>query len=312
MDDMPPDFEALRSLMTTRELDSSLVPDWVRSLSQMSFTPPMVEAMEKIHAIAGYEIPEGKNAVFLRFHSFCTNPVPSYIASWRANEKDEKTWYRRHVEGIDACRSAITAAHYHAARLNELESQVLNAIPPGLGEGLGNATIGMGCTQKLDYEYQAFILSYRRSLEYLTVGLCAYFKDQFNSFREFGKMMRKRSMRQPAPTVAIQLEAAHARHATGLAFVLEEGSKSVRNRIAHHEWVPAGCLNINRHGRFILGGGEEITPSCDGAPPLLSDVLESRLTLLQKCVDDMIDTFINAARSENTSAISVSHADQSR
>ena len=299
---MPPDFEALRSLITAPELDSPLVPDWVRSLAQLSSTPPMVEAMEKIHAIAGFEVPEGRNAVFLRFHSFCRNPVPSYIAAWRANEKDEKTWYRRHVEGINACRSAIAAAHYHAARLNELESQVLDAVPPGMGEGLGSVAIGIGGTQKLDYEYQAFILSYRRSLEYLTVGICAYFKDQFNSFREFDKMMRNRSTRRPAPTVAKLLGAAHARHATGLAFVLEEGPKSVRNRIAHHEWVPAGCLNINRHGRFILGGGEEITPNCDGAPPLLSDVLGNRLTLLQACVDDMIDTFINAARSENAAS----------
>jgi hypothetical protein len=171
-----------------------------------------------------------------------------------------------------------------------------------LTKGLQNNTgLGLGGTRKLDFEYQAFVLAYRRCLEYLAGGLGAFFKIQSNSFREFPHAMRLETAKKRAPRVAAALGDAYARHAAGMAFVLEEGRKSVRNRIAHYEFVQAGCVNVTSRGSFFLVEGDEaFTPGAE-TPLALSTILSQRLSLLQACIEDMIDTFINAAKAYQSS-----------
>jgi hypothetical protein len=128
----------------------------------------------------------------------------------------------------------------------------------------------------------------------LARALACYFKREADSFRTFPKSIA--NTKSPEAEVATALTQAHARHVSQLAFVLADGRKSVRNRIAHYECVPAGCVNLTAQGFFLAGGGEELPRPENLNGVNLSEALSDRLEYLHKCVDDMIDTFIQAAR----------------
>jgi hypothetical protein len=84
-----------------------------------------------------------------------------------------------------------------------------------------------------------------------------------------------------------------------LDFVLSTSAlKSTRDRISHYGFVPAGVVNVSKHGFVMAGGGENLRWDLEkGPPPPLRHVLESRARHLQQCIDDLLDTFIDAARS---------------
>jgi hypothetical protein len=127
-------------------------------------------------------------------------------------------------------------------------------------------------------------------------ALASYFKTEVNSFRTLPKSLSK----SKTPDVASALSKAHARHVDALAFVLAEGRHSVRNRIAHYDFVSAGCINLNARGFFLLGGGEELAISDSSTVTTLASAFAERLARLHTCVDDMIDSFIQSACARET------------
>ena len=100
-----------------------------------------------------------------------------------------------------------------------------------------NATIALGNTLIWDFEYQAYVLSYRRCLDYLTRGIAAFFKHEFHSFR---KLNRSLQGLQPA-SVSNALSEVYSRHAERLSFALSDGDrKSVRDTITHYDCGKCG------------------------------------------------------------------------
>lgn len=274
--------------------DNNIDPSVFVRMLATALDPELQMCIGAIRQVADYDIPQERAASFLRFHAFITAPQPGYITAWRQDQKLERKWYHSHVNGVlGNVRGALAGAHYHADRLKEIESSV-NAVltSNGARERLANSTMGLGCTRKMDIEYQAFVLAYRRCLDYLACALACYFMQEAGSFRKFPKSIVKTR----SPEVATALTQAHARHVSQLAFVLAEGRKSVRNRIAHYEFVSAGCVNLTAQGFFLVGGGEEILKPESHKGVNLSKALSDRLEYLHTCVDDMIDTFIQAAR----------------
>jgi hypothetical protein len=261
--------------------------------------PELMRVGARIRAVADFDIREADRAPFLRFHAFVTDPQPSYVTAWRIEEKSERKWYHSHVGGMGNVRSALGAAHYHRLQLASLEDEVAKVLTESdFARRMGDATMAVGGTRKLDYEYQAFVLACRRSLDYLAGALSSYFKTEINNFRKLPKSLEKR---RPA-SVVVAISAAHARHVEDLAFIMDEGRASTRNRIAHYEFVAAGVINLTARGFVLAGGGEELLPSRDGPQPRLQDVLSTRLERLHACITDMIDSFIAAAREEERRA----------
>jgi hypothetical protein len=273
--------------------DTGLPENFARLLAT-SFDPELLRCGEAIREIANYDIPEPYPAPFLRFHSFITAPQPGYISVWRSDEKLERNWYHGHVNGIlGNVRGALAAAHYHKANLAALEDAVTNALAASdYADRLGNSTMGLGGTRKLDFEYQAFVLACRRALDYLAGALADYFKTESNNFRSLPKSLAKKT---PSDVVEA-IRAAHARHVGDLDYIMAEGRKSVRNRIAHYEFVAAGVINLSRRGFVLFGGGEELGMPQGATEARLQDVLSGRLERLHACVADMIDSFVDAAR----------------
>src|SRR5580692_9549210 len=88
----------------------------------------LAQIISETQAIAGYELPPQTRRGFLLFHQFVTDPVPRYIAEWRASPTAEH-WYHRHVNGVlGDVQNAVRRAFYHRDRMAEIEEALLRAI----------------------------------------------------------------------------------------------------------------------------------------------------------------------------------------
>jgi hypothetical protein len=169
-------------------------------------------------------------------------------------------------------------------------------VEPRVKTLFANFNCGLGYTRALDIEYQAFILAIRRCLDYLACALACFFLREADSFRTFPKSIAKTRF----PEVAASLTEAHARHVPQLEFVLAPGRKSVRHRIAHYEFVSAGTVNLGADGFFLVGGPEDPCWLPSDNIVNLNKALDGRLDSLHECVDDMIDTFLQAVGTDQS------------
>lgn len=264
--------------------------DWLSIMSAV-IGPEVTAATVGVRAIAHFDISEAKAKPFLRFHGFITDPQPLFISHWRADPNREHRYHTLCAGILTHVRGALSAVEYHRQNLLSLESEV-NALLDSIDfkTVLGNSTVGLGGTAKLDFEYQAYVFAYRRCLDYLTRSLAAYFGRSNHSFRE----MRTRCLHgaKPAP-VADALSAVHEKYEPLFAFVMSnDGNTSVRDRIAHHEGIGAGCVNISRLGVCLAGGGENLNGWKGGK---LADALAERTEALHDCIEAMLNAFIHAA-----------------
>jgi hypothetical protein len=240
-----------------------------------------------IEEVADYRAPQAEDRPFVEFIEWI-NERPAFIREWRQDQDMERKLYSRFVQGLEACRAGYAASHYHFMRVQEIddaidstlcELDISKLLPP-------NQTIAIGGTQRFDFEYQAFVMAYRRSLDGLSWGLSTYFNSSISSFNDLAKKVHKLHPQPIAETVS----ACIATHLPNFDFVIgSEKGRSVRDRIAHRESVQAGCINITAHGYAIVGGGENLGTN----RPLvrLTDVLRSRLDHLQTYITDILVQF---------------------
>jgi len=260
----------------------------------------IASAMVEVDAIAGFDLPDADNEMFADFIRWL-NPRPDFIAHWRSDPVLERKHYGRFMQGLEACRGGYAASLYHLGRLEEIEDglhEILSrfdftrTFPPGSSAAFGN-------TRRWDFEYQAFVLAYRRSLDGLAWGLSTYFKAEQSSFRQFAKALPKY---HPA-SVATPLAAACARHMENFAFVMgAERGLSVRDRIAHREAVQAGTINVGAYGHRIIGGGENLGLADFADRQRLSEALRNRLHALRDCIGDLLQAFREVVSAHESSA----------
>lgn len=261
------------------------------------FSSPEVQGcLSVVESIAGYKLVASDRQPFLYFHNYITNPQPEFITNWRDDPVQEK-WYHRLVNGIlGDVQNTMACALYHHERLVTIERQVMEGIERyNYRNALGNTTVGLGNTLVWDFEYQAFILAVRRCLDYLARAICAYFKNDFHSFRRLGEFLR----RQDRPLVTTSLIEFHEKHSAKFDFVLSEGTrKSIRDRISHYGYVPVGCINLSQRGFMLVGGGEELGIGGKNGSALLSEVLQIHITNIRICIRDFINAFVDGVRAD--------------
>ena len=274
--------------------DGNFPPEIFQAMLNVTVNPEIVACVRDAQEVLACNLPESERKSFLIFHDFVTNPQPRFITDWRSSPREEK-WYLALVEGLNgATRNAYACVHYHFQRLSKLESDVMEKISKrNYVALLENATLGIGNTLIWDFEYQAFVFAYRRCLDYLTRGLAAFFKQTFHSFSELPKKLRN----QKPKNVADALADVHGRHCVNLEFVMSaDGRRSVRDKIAHYEWVNAGVINLNRHGFTLVGGGEALPFTVEQNTARLTEALATRVRMLKACIDEMLATFVTEAR----------------
>lgn len=229
-------------------------------------------------------------------HAYLFSPQPDWLTKLRANPKSER-WYKRFVGGIyDGVQSARLAAGYHLENVVSLEAQVdrvltgrdLSSIP-------ANSVVAVGGTQKFEFEYHSYILAYRRVLEYMARAIAGYFRSDCNSFRDLPKVLD----REAARIASTSVRAVYEKYRPKFSFVVSEGGQhvSLRDLLCHYEFLGAGVYNLTASGFKFCGGAELLGQN--GASHRLSEVLTSKIDLLDSFITEMLCELTDAIRKEN-------------
>jgi hypothetical protein len=239
--------------------------------------------------VADFSVSLEEDRPFVEFIKWL-NSRPEFIVDWRADPQKEKACFLRFMSGLEACRVGYAACAFHLHRLSEIEGAIhavlerfdfTKTIPR-------NGVATLGGMRRFDFEYQAFVMAYRRSLDGFAWGLSTYFKQSQSSFRRFAEHLPKY---HPTP-VANAIDAVCTTHIGQLKFVMDkERGKSVRDRMAHKEAVQAGVINIGSFGHRIVGGGEDLGFENIHDAPRLHGILQDRLKVLNMLVSEVLEAF---------------------
>jgi hypothetical protein len=148
---------------------------------------------------------------------------------------------------LDHTMEGYGATLYHYERLMEIEQEIVRAADclKDIPVGSSTSCMGGGNYRVFDYEYQAYLMAYRRTLEYLAQAVCRYFKVEGTSIREVVKQIKDREPRQVRERITITLNT----HLQAMVDFLpaDGGQRSARDVLAHWNPVKAGDINI-RYG----------------------------------------------------------------
>lgn len=234
--------------------------DTFQQMKELREQPVVRDFYHHAQRVAGFSLPPSIDVLFDNHHHHCFDePCPDFTAGWGTDSPNWK-WQKIHHESVlGSTRSAAAAVFYHCENLAGMEREVLSFRDIELLIPLiGRSAIGGGNTQKLDFEYHAFIFAYRRTLDYLSRGIAALVKEDCKSYNKLAASLQNHAQK---PWVR-QITDMHSEYAPRLkTFVHASRGHSTRDRIAHHLHVPAGSLNVNAQGVFFAGGGEDLEPS---------------------------------------------------
>lgn len=173
-------------------------------------------------------------------------------------------WYLKFGDGVSwSLREGLGASYYHAENAATLEQRAVKAAANALErlEPGDHPSVKQIYTRKLNYEYQAYRLALRRTLDYLAVTVCAFFKRPCNSINGVEKALKKATdeldRRDRIVPCVNQVR-------VDLADIIGVGFLSVRDQIAHWAAVEAGTLAIhwgkNLTAVSMAKGGEKLDP----------------------------------------------------
>jgi hypothetical protein len=265
--------------------------DFLANSLGLFMNPHIQSCLAIVKGIAGYELTAKHKEPFLAFHRYITDPQPDFISTLRADPKKEH-WYHLLVNGIlGNVQSSFSCVLYHQERLVHVEAALMQSLKRhNVSEKMGNSTLALGGTSVLDFEYQAYVLAYRRCLDQFAGAIAAFFKNRYSSFRTLPTFLGHRKPQEVAKAICD----IHFKYTGTFEFVLSEGGvTSVRDRIAHYEFVPAGCVNISVRGIVLVGGGENLNLG-NSNESTLTQVLAQKTDSLHWCIEEMLQAFINS------------------
>jgi|TARA_R100001143_G_scaffold53984_1_gene49661 hypothetical protein len=276
-------------------IEDSAGPEHIDMLRAF-YTRETQACFQVVREVAGFEMAPHLKEPFLKFHGYVTDPQPDFITRLRNNKKKGDYWYHQLVNGIlGNVQQSFLCVLYHQSRLLIVEAELMKRLTslgdvPAISK---NTTLGIGGTQILDFEYQAYVMAYRRCLDQFATALSAFFKDRTNSFRKLPKNL---AHKRP-PEVVKAIADVHQKYAASFEFVMAEGGDpSVRDRIAHFEFVPAGTLNIRADGAILVGGGENLNfdQSVSGERMELAKTITTKTIALHSCIRELLGEFIRS------------------
>lgn len=246
----------------------------------------------EIYDCAGFEISIEASRPFEDFVRWI-NTRPQFISEWRSDIKKEQTLYPKFMTVTDGVRSAYAAVCYHLMRIKKIEVSIDNILSRYDFSSRFNQgqVAAFGNMRQLDFEYHAFVIAYRRCLDYLSCGISTYFKQSQSSYNRFKKTLERGQPR----SVAEALIAVYEKHIEKFAFVIgTERGKSLRDRIGHSEFVQAATINVGSDGHRFVGGGENLRISDPNDNRRLSEILDDKAFGLHRCISDFLYSFRDA------------------
>ena len=241
---------------------------------------------ESLSAVAGYELPTKSRGRFVEVHGALTQtPRLDSLARLEPRTEGRPDWLRRLTSKIlDNVQEGVGACHYHLETIRavegELHSRARSEVARLELSATSNFAAAGGNTRRLNYEYQAFLLATRRTLEYFAGSVAAFFKANDPGLRSLSNSIATSQPPEERERVLRVLE----RNASLIEELLSQHPRiTVRDRVAHWEPVQAGTFNLicipDANPPFqlgLMGGGEELVAFCpvDLDPQLtLSDAL---------------------------------------
>jgi hypothetical protein len=237
----------------------------------------ILEAHDAIAAVAGHDLPspvkEQLDAASLAVGEPNFNAALAHLAV-REGKPD---WRGRLGRHMGHALEGLAVAHYHYMRTLEIERDIATMLR-SLETPLPSSTTGFP-SRKLNAEYQAFVFALRRSMEYFAAAVGAFFKTDCRRIRTLEESIVGR---EPLERSEKTIEVVRATLAE-LPYLLtarDKQKKSVRDRLAHEEYVWAGTFNAawDADGELtivaIIGGGEELPGFSDPARTLSAALFE--------------------------------------
>jgi hypothetical protein len=176
-------------------------------------------------------------------------------------------------------REGLATTRYHLDRVQLIEDEITTIAAAHETALFAQGNVGIGLhSRPLVAEYQAFEMTLRRTLEYLAAAVSACFKTDGFRIRKLAITVSGRAPSAASSAVGLRLKAADINRIIGS----RSGSKSVRDRLAHHESVSPGVVNIGRgrNGELwvrLHGEAEDLNTLGSEETQTLSRVLTDRV-----------------------------------
>ncbi len=255
-----------------------------------------------IHGVAGFRLPRDIEDRFSQISSAATAelvidhlkrlvPVEEGVRDWLQLFRISATWDVQH---------GLAASAYHFWRASTIESEIARVgleMLPRLGLPINAGGCG-GNTNMLDFEYQAFAFSLRRTLEYLAVAVGAYFKCDAHSIRDLTRTIRSKAPLQRSAQVSTLIDDG-LENLRDVLPLEATAPKSVRDRLAHWTAVGAGVLHYyhksDGYEISVLGGGDDQFPwrNDTGVRVRREDVNGTGVLLVSPVLEDQLNRVLN-------------------
>jgi hypothetical protein len=256
---------------------------------------------KELERVAGYVPPTELSEPFSTLQQRLAHGLPDCLTHLHSHRSERVDWLRRFRSSVlGSLQEGVYASSYHLSRIQSIESEMLQIAEqflPQLGKPVTSSGMGGGNSRALNFEYQAFAFALRRTLEYLAVAVASFFKSDCHSIRS---LYRNLDGATPVDR-ALQIRAVLAEHMPALQDVIpfdKDTRRSLRDRLAHWEAIPAGTFNVSRGpwGASIglVGGGHNLRHPMTTEPdpafaellsPVLRDQLERIHALIWLCMD---------------------------
>jgi len=262
---------------------------------RMHVPAPIIAALGAVHKVSRFDMPPKSKEPFLKFHAWLTGkPESPGLTRLRGSEPGKDKYSKLTNLVLQSTQNTLGCVYYHRSNLAAIEAEfdrIQSAIDFKALSSKEFQNVTGGNTLKLDYEYQAFILAVRRCLEYFTLALATYFKQDFHSFNGLPDSIVGKHPKE----ISSSLKAPIDKHHDLLShFYSEAERRSPRDQISHYGYVPAGVVNITSKGIFLAGGGEDLHllfKASDGYIRL-GTVIDKHLNALEDFLRETIDTLI--------------------
>ena len=266
-------------------------------LTELALHPTLVGCFRFIENVLGYQLSEKDKEPFIFYHHFLTNPEPAFSIEWRSDPKRMKWRDKFSNVMLGDVQNALACVLYHHGRLCGLEKLLHAGLDSIDFSKLFDENMGSGGGNSLtfDFEYQAYVLAFRRCLDYLARAIGAYFIQDYQSFNSLAKKLKKINR----PAVTDRIIEVHEKYCPHFEFVLSTGDrKSVRDNISHRGYVPFGVVNINRQGVFIASDMIDPIAFYGREYPLLSVLLNQQIDNLRNCLHDTVHAYVDGIKQE--------------
>ncbi len=245
--------------------------------------------IDGIQKISNIKLTDELMEPFNKFFGFVKTSVaknPKYLDP----EITFNKWYHRYVNGIYLdVRQALVGTYYHLNNVRQLELNIFDYVERlDVEDIFNNANLAIGSTNIADFEYQAYVLSYRRCLDYLARGIASSLCQDQNSFNALKNFLEKKKEQK--------LLEVYNYYRPEFDFVIStQDKKTTRDLIAHYQYTQAWTLNLSNKGLSFAGGPEQLhrTESNSKEIILLSTVLDARFDILCNCIRDFIQVLID-------------------